>query len=56
VLARTIVEENFHESWPTIEALKLVTNKLLDQANPLIIDSLWQTIPLKLNMKMMVLQ
>jgi hypothetical protein len=56
VLARTIVEENFHESWPTIEALKLVANKLLDQANPLILDSLWQTIPLKLNMKMMVLQ
>ncbi|OCZ70595.1 ATP-binding protein [Acinetobacter pittii] len=48
VLARTIVEENFHESWPTIEALKLVANKLLDQANPLIIDSLWQTIPFEI--------
>lgn len=48
VLARTIVEENFHESWPTIEALKLVANKLLDQANPLILDSLWQTIPFEI--------
>ena len=48
VLARTIIEENFHESWPTIEALKLVANKLLDQANPLILDSLWQTIPFEI--------
>lgn len=48
VLARTIIEDNYHENWSTMDALRAVATNLLDQVNPLIIDSLWQTLPFEI--------
>jgi len=48
VLARTIIQDNYHENWSLMDAYRSVANKLSDQVNPLIIDSLWQTLPFKI--------
>ncbi|MHA3104534.1 ATP-binding protein [Acinetobacter sp. ANC 3791] len=48
VLGRTIIQDNYHENWSTMDAYRSVANKLLDQVNPLIIDSLWQTLPFEI--------
>lgn len=48
VLARTIIQDNYHENWSTMAAYRSVATKLLNQANPLIVDSLWQTLPFEI--------
>ena len=45
VLARTILEEDCVESWPTIKALQAVAKYSCGRANPILVDALWETLP-----------
>jgi len=45
VLARTVLEEDCIESWPTIRALQSVAKYSSGKANPILVDALWETIP-----------
>ena len=48
LLARTIIEDEGIESWSTIDALEDVTNYLVEKADPLLVDALWETIGFKI--------
>ena len=47
ILVRTIQEENYIESWPTLKALGYVARESNDKADPMLVNALWDTLPLK---------
>ena len=48
VLVRTIQEEDYIESWPTLKALGYVTENSSGQANPILLNALWDTLPFEI--------
>jgi len=48
LLARTFINDDGIENWPTVDALEDVANYLADKADPLLLDSLWETIRFKI--------
>lgn len=45
LLSRTIIlEDHCIENWITLRALESVLNTVLESANPMIVDALWQTL------------
>ena len=47
VLVRTIQEENYIESWPTLKALGYVARESNGKADPMLVNALWDTLPIK---------